>query len=287
MVPKAIGPTPVLCLVTGRGLVPPGTLAERVRMAVAGGVTMVQLREKDLTTGTLASLGRELRAACDGQALLLVNGDSEAAALVGANGVHLPEDGPPIAQVRKRLGQDRLVGRSVHSVEAAVRAQSEGVDYLIAGTIFKTQSKPSKEPEGLEYLRRVITAVKVPVLGIGGINANNAGAVIQAGARGVAVISGVLSEADPDSAARRLMASMKAAVTHSSAYTDGITLTVNGKRQSLNGPTRMTEFLKTRVDPERMVAIGYNGEVVHRRDWDTVLLREGDVVDIVHMVGGG
>ena len=285
MVPPAIGPAPVLCLVTDRGLVPPGTLAERVRLAVAGGVTMVQLREKDLDTPSLAALGREVRAVTHGRALLLVNGDPEAAALVGADGVHLPQDGPPVAQVRNRLGRDSLVGRSVHSVEAATRAQSEGADYLIAGTIFQTQSKPGKEPDGLAYLRRLASAVKVPVLGIGGINAENAGSVLGTGAYGVAVISAVLGEADPEPAARRLIAGM--AEENPAWEGPGITLTVNGKRQSLAGPTRLTEFLSTRVDPKRMVAIGYNGEVIHRQDWDKVLLGEGDMVDIVHMVGGG
>ncbi len=66
-----------------------------------------------------------------------------------------------------------------------------------------------------------------------------------------------------------------------------ITLTINGKRQSLDAPTHLVDFLHSRLDPERMVAIGYNGQVVHRQEWDNVVLSEGDVVDIVHMVGGG
>lgn len=208
MVPAHLA-TPLLCLVTDRKLVPKGNLAEQVRLAVAGGVAMVQVREKDLSTPALAALGRKLRLVC-GDALLVINGNPEAAALSGAAGVHLPEDAMPVAEARRRAEQPVLVGRSVHSVPSAMRAEADGADYLVVGTIFDSQSKPGKTPEGLALLSKVAAVVRIPVLGIGGITASNAQQVMDAGASGVAVISSILSQDDPESAARDLAKAMRA-----------------------------------------------------------------------------
>jgi thiamine biosynthesis protein ThiS len=171
-----------------------------------------------------------------------------------------------------------LVGRSVHSAIAAMRAEVEGVDYLIGGTVFETRSHPGKQPEGLRVLTQVASAVKVPVLGIGGITTENAPSVMKAGAAGVAVTSAILAAADTEGAAAALAAAISVG---------RVVLTVNGHPETLPGPTRLTEYLAARLDPRRMVAIGHNGEVVHRQDWGNVVLKEGDSLDIVHMVGGG
>ena len=201
--------TPILCLVTDRKLLREGGLVECVSKAVKGGVGMVQLREKDMSTPALAALAREVRAV-SGESLLTINGDPEAAALAGAAGVHLPEDAMPVAEARRRAGSAIHVGRSVHSVAAATKAEAEGADYLIVGTIFESQSKPGKEPEGLALLKRVTGAVHIPVLGIGGINAANAGQVMEAGASGIAVISAILGQEDPEGSARGLAAAIHA-----------------------------------------------------------------------------
>ncbi|MBF8299127.1 MAG: thiamine-phosphate pyrophosphorylase [Dehalococcoidia bacterium] len=298
MVPTALGNNrPLLCLVTDRTLVPEGSLAGRVMRAVAGGVDMVQLREKDLPVEALVTLAKVLRVACGNSVLLMINGNPEVARMAGADGVHLPEDGPSIASIRSVAGSRVIIGRSVHSLEAAVHGEAEGADYLIVGTIFESQSKPGKDPEGLVLLEAVTQAVRIPVLGIGGINAVNAHQVVAAGASGVAVISAILGALDAERAARELVSglSTNAHPLRVPLRTMGpglssrqmITLTINGKRESLDGPTQLADFLSSRLDPKRMVAIGYNGQVVHRQEWPNVTLAEGDVIDIVHMVGGG
>ena len=127
------------------------------------------------------------------------------------DGVQIPEAGfPPMTEegneqliARFRLSGG-LVGRSVHSVEAAAKAEADGADFLVLGTVFPSRSHPGRPAAGIELVREVAAAVTPPVVGIGGITAENAGQVIEAGASGVAVISAILAEEDPRSAAAKL-----------------------------------------------------------------------------------
>jgi thiamine-phosphate pyrophosphorylase len=187
-------------------------LAAAVEAAVSGGADAVQLREKDpdgrsLPASELSTLARRLRAVTQGRALLLVNGPLEVAVAVGADGVHLPEDAPMPPRPRRGF----LVGRSVHSAEAACRAEAAGADYLIAGPIFETRSHPGVEPAGLALVEEIARAVRVPVLAIGGVTAGRVEEVVRAGASGVAVISAVLSQPDPRAAAEALRRALDAA----------------------------------------------------------------------------
>lgn len=176
-------------------------LVDAVAEAVEGGVNAVQLREKDLPKAELLSLSRRLREVTAGRALLLVNGPLDVALEARADGVHLPEHAPaqgggPEPRV--------IVGRSVHSVDAAVRAEEEGAGYLVVGPVFETASHPEAQAGGLEIIRKVVSATRVPVLGIGGITSKNAADVMRAGASGVAVISAILGADFPGVAAREL-----------------------------------------------------------------------------------
>lgn len=191
-------------LVTDRSLCPGGSLTARVARAVAGGVDIVQLRERDMLAGELLSLALELREATEGRSLLVVNDRADVALAAGADGLHLPERGLPVAAARRLLGEGRLVGRSVHSLAEAVRAAEEGADYLVVGSIYATRSHPGASPAGLGLLREVAARVSLPVLAIGGITAERVAEVVQAGASGVAVISAVLGQPEAEEAARRL-----------------------------------------------------------------------------------
>jgi len=102
--------------------------------------------------------------------------------------VHLPERDLPVAGARRLLGPDRLVGRSVHSVDAAVRAEAEGADYVVFGSVFASASHPGQEVAGLAALERVAAAVRIPVLAIGGVGADRVAACLAAGAAGFAAI---------------------------------------------------------------------------------------------------
>jgi thiamine-phosphate pyrophosphorylase len=186
-----------------------GELLPTVAAALAGGVNVVQLRDRQAPAGALLRLARGLRALTRGRALLVVNDRLDVALLAGADGVHLGEEGLPVAAARAWLPSSLLVGRSVHAVETARQAEAEGADYLVAGTLFPSRSHPDAVPAGLGFLRRVVAAVSIPVAGIGGIGPAEAGPCRRTGAAGVAVVDAVLSADCPTAAAAALRAAME------------------------------------------------------------------------------
>ena len=182
----------------------PGDLVDRVAQAVRGGVDLVQLREKDLPGGELLRLAGSLLAAIGGRAVLVVNERADVALAAGAQGVQLGEDGLPVSAARKTLGRGALIGRSVHSGPAAVRAEADGADLLVVGTMFASSSHPGEKPAGPGLMRQVSRDCGLPLIGIGGITPGNAPELIEAGASGVAVITGILAASDPEAAAAEL-----------------------------------------------------------------------------------
>lgn len=193
---------PIICLITDRHLFEP--LHRAVAAAVRGGVNMVQLREKDLSTRELLELSRLVRDAIAGQAQFTINGRPDVAFGIAADGVHLPTDGLPTAAVRAILGEGSLIGRSVHRPAEINAAEREDLDYLELGTIFPSPSHPGGPTIGLEPLRQAVGMTRFPIIGVGGITAENAANVIGAGAGGVAVISEILRSSNPRAAAERL-----------------------------------------------------------------------------------
>ena len=200
-------PQPCLMLVTE----PSPRLPQIAGEAVGGGVNVVQLRDKRPAAHglrlTFKGLGQSLRSGT----IVIVNADWQRAVGFGARHIHLPEQSAPVGVIRHRLGSGALAGKSAHSVEAAIRAASQGADYIIAGTIFASQSHPDIEPMGLDFLRDVCAAVSIPVLAIGGVTPDNLGACIEAGAAGVAVLSPIMRATDPKAAAQAYRAALDAA----------------------------------------------------------------------------
>ncbi len=208
-------PYPCLCLVTDRAVCPPDELPRRVSAAVAGGVDMVQLRDKELPGGALFEQAMALREVVQDRALLLVNERADVAAASGAGGAQLGEAAMATELVRAIVGGDSMIGRSVHSVDGAKAAAASGADFLLVGAMFATRSHPGEEPSGPGLLERIRAAgVAVPLLAIGGITADNIAGVMAAGASGAAVITSVLASADPETAARRLKSAMLDAIAH-------------------------------------------------------------------------
>jgi thiamine-phosphate diphosphorylase len=197
-------PAPCLMLITNRDRLRGRRLEEVCSQAVDGGVTTVQLREPGLRGGDLYDLAVTVHAVVRGRALLIVNDRVDVAVAAGADGVHLPEHSMPLQRLRDYAGDACIIGRSVHSVEAAVRAEREGADYLLAGNVYETASKPGAPAAGPGLVRAVAEAVRVPVLAVGGITAERVAETVAAGADGIAVIGAVLDADDPAHAARRL-----------------------------------------------------------------------------------
>jgi len=174
-------------------------LLRAVDQAIDGGVNVVQLREKDMGTDALSGLARQLREVTHDRAMLTVNGSTDAAIESRVDGVHLPE----VAAMPEGT-QGLIVGRSIHSVDGAERAASEGADYLVAGPIYQTNSHPGGTAAGVDLIRKITEVVSIPVLGIGGIDYRRVPEVMSAGAAGVAVISAILGTGTPREAAARL-----------------------------------------------------------------------------------
>jgi thiamine-phosphate pyrophosphorylase len=208
--PRAARPPlhlPIVCLITDRTLATDRPLEAAIAEAVAGGVNMVQLREKDLPQRELLDLARRIRGAIGHDAALLVNGPLAVAVDAGADGVHLPSDGLPIHVARQACGGTMLVGRSAHRIAEAAAAAAEGADYVELGTIYPSRSHPGGPAQGLEPVAAAARS-GVPVLAVGGITATNTAEIIAAGASGVAVISAILADRDPRAAASRLAAAV-------------------------------------------------------------------------------
>jgi thiamine-phosphate pyrophosphorylase len=181
---------------------------EIVAAAIDGGVTAVQLREKNATVRERYELAEELREQTRTAGVtFIVNDRVDIAAAVDADGVHLGDDDLPIPAAREVLGSERCIGRSISTVEAAEAAERAGADYLGVGAIYATTSKDVPDAEaqiGTETVADIAAAVDVPIVGIGGITPENARDVIAAGADGVAVISAITAADDPAAATRQL-----------------------------------------------------------------------------------
>ena len=200
--------TPLLCFVTDRKRCRGRKLEEVVAQAVEQGVGMVQLREKDLSARDLYELGTRVQDAIAGRAKLILNDRVDVALALNADGVQLPEDGMPVADAMRIASPSMLIGRSVRSVGGAVEAQSDGADFLIAGTIFPSPSHPYGPTQGVDFLRALCREVSVPILAIGGVTTQNVAEVMEAGCSGVAVISAISEAEDPGAATRSLLDEM-------------------------------------------------------------------------------
>ncbi|PYK01033.1 MAG: thiamine phosphate synthase [Verrucomicrobia bacterium] len=172
--------------------------AERAtKSMIDGDVDLIQLRAKEHSVEEIVDLAGKLHEVTSAAGVpLIVNDHAEVAAKVPVEGVHLGQDDDSLAHARKKAGRHVLVGKSTHSLEQAVEAEREGADYVGFGPIFATPTKPDYQPIGLTGIKRVHNEITVPTFCIGGIKIDNLGQVIAAGARRVAIVSGLLKAPD-------------------------------------------------------------------------------------------
>jgi thiamine-phosphate pyrophosphorylase len=173
---------------------------------VAGGVTCVQLREKTCGTRAFIDEALSIRTFLKKKNIpLIINDRIDVALAVEADGVHLGQQDMPIGLARKIGGDSLIIGISAESVNDAVRAQQEGADYIGISPVFATPTKPDTGPPlGLSGVGEIRRRVEIPLVGIGGVNHSNGASVVAAGADGIAVVSAIVSAANPGSAAREL-----------------------------------------------------------------------------------
>ena len=200
-----------LYLVTDRSLLGGRALIEVVRAAVRGGVTVVQLREKDLSTRAFIELAELLLVHLRPLGVpLIINDRVDVALAAGADGVHVGQSDMPADQARKLLGPERLLGLSLEYMDQFYEPDLALVDYVAASPVFATPTKTDTAPPwGLDGLRALCHVSPKPVVAIGGIHAGNATALREAGAAGLAVVSAICAAPDPEAAARALRADFR------------------------------------------------------------------------------
>jgi thiamine-phosphate pyrophosphorylase len=195
-----------LYLVTDRGLARGRTTLEILTAAVRGGATVVQLREKDCSTGDFIDQALSIKNFLSAQGVpLIINDRMDVAQAVKADGVHLGQTDMPLEMAKRILGDSMIIGISAESLEDAIEAEKGGADYLGLSPIYATPTKTDTAPPlGLEGLREIRKAVRLPLVGIGGLNRDNAAEVVRSGADGIAVVSAIVAADDPEVAAREL-----------------------------------------------------------------------------------
>ena len=200
-----------LYLCTDRRLMTSPTLEESVESALRGGTTVIQLREKDCSSGEFSELGlRVKRSTAAYNIPLIINDRVDIALAVGAAGVHVGQGDLPCKVVRDIVGPDKIVGVSAATLEEAVQAEKDGADYLGVGAMYATATKTDTRPVSMETLLQIRAAVRIPIVVIGGINEHTLLNFKGTGVDGLAVVSAIVAKLDPEAAARELLRLWKA-----------------------------------------------------------------------------
>ena len=191
--------------VTDRSWLGERTLYSAVEQSILGGVTMVQLREKDLEKEEFQKEARQIQELCKKhQVPFLINDNVELAVEIEADGVHVGQHDMEAGEVRRKIGPDKILGVSAQTVEQALKAQAAGADYLGVGAVFPTGTKDDADAVSLDTLKAICQAVDIPVVAIGGIKESNIQALKGSGICGVAVVSAIYAKEDPQAAAAGL-----------------------------------------------------------------------------------
>lgn len=203
----------LLYAVTDRAWLNGETLYQQVEKALKGGATFIQLREKHLGQDAFLKEAVELKELCRAYHVpFVINDDVEIALLMDADGVHVGQSDMEAGNVREKLGPDKIIGVSAHTVEQAVLAEKNGADYLGVGAVFPTGSKDDADEVSHETLKAICEAVSIPVIAIGGINKDNVTMLAGNGICGVAVISAIFAQKDIEGATKELYQKTKAMV---------------------------------------------------------------------------
>ena len=195
----------VLYAVTDRHWTGEKTLLQQTEEAICGGTTLVQIREKDLNDSEFEKEALELQSLCKKYSVpFIVNDNVCLAEKIDADGVHVGQDDMNVREVRKILGEGKIIGVSAQNVEEAVSAERDGADYLGVGAVFPTGSKADAIEVPLETLKAICSAVKIPVVAIGGISKDNLTDLKGSGIAGISVISAIFAQKNIKEAAEEL-----------------------------------------------------------------------------------
>lgn len=195
-----------LCVITDTAVQHSFDHLELAQLAIQGGADMIQLRDKKLSSNELLEIACAVAKLCQSKNIrFIVNDRVDIALLSDADGVHLGEEDLSVWEARKILGSRKIIGATAHHLERAQELEKEGADYIGFGHIFPTSSKEKNTPpQGIAELKKVCLTLKIPIIAIGGIGKTNLNEVLEAGPHGIAVISAVCGEQNPEKATRAL-----------------------------------------------------------------------------------
>ncbi len=197
--------TMLVYAVTDRTWLNGNTLEQQVEQAIKGGATLIQLREKELSYTAFLEQAIQLKKVTDKYHIpLIINDNVDVAKVVNAEGVHVGQKDMEAGAVRQKLGENKIIGVSVQTVEQALLAQKQGADYLGVGAVFSTSTKLDASEVSFETLQKICDAVSIPVVAIGGINAQNIMQLKNSGINGVAVVSAIFAQKDIIQATKEL-----------------------------------------------------------------------------------
>ena len=197
----------LLYAVTDRSWLRGGTLYEQVEKVLQGGVTMLQLREKELGETAFLEESKRIKSLCRYYGVpFIVNDNVAVAAAVGADGVHVGQSDMEAGSVREMLGRDKIIGVSAQTVEQALLAEKRGADYLGVGAVFPTGTKTDASEVSFDTLRAISAAVRIPIVAIGGIGLHNVMELSGSGICGVSVVSAIFAAEDITKATKELKA---------------------------------------------------------------------------------
>ncbi|CVK18386.1 thiamine phosphate synthase [Sporomusa sphaeroides] len=200
-----------LYLVTDRDCLGGKDLVATVEQALQGGATVVQVREKNLSTLEFFQVTSRIKSITDKYGIpLIVNDRADIALAVDAAGLHIGQEDLPLAVARRLLGPDKIIGVSASTLEEALLAQEQGADYLGVGAVFPTNTKDDADSVSLAALKSIKEQVRIPVVAIGGINRSNVQPVMETGIAGVAVVSAIIAAQDPYEAASDILQLIRA-----------------------------------------------------------------------------
>lgn len=202
---KADKASMLLYAVTDRMWLGESSLSDQVEQAIKSGVSFVQLREKDLDFNTFVKLAKEIKAITDKYKIpFVINDDVNVALACDADGVHVGQSDMAAYDVRKKIGEEKILGVSVQTEEQAISAQNSGADYLGVGAVFSTSTKLDADTVSFETLTKICSTVSIPVVAIGGINKSNILELSGTGVDGIAVVSAIFAQKDISAATKDL-----------------------------------------------------------------------------------
>ena len=194
-----------LYAVTDRTWLDGRTLYDDVEKALKGGVTLLQLREKNMSTDDFINSAKEIKSLCEKYNIpLIINDNVDVAKAVNADGVHIGQNDMPAHEARKILGKNKIIGVTAKTVEQAQKAEKDGADYLGSGAIFGTTTKGDAKKMAMQTLKSITSSVNIPVVAIGGIDGDNVLKLKGIGIVGAAVVSGIFAQDDIETATKDL-----------------------------------------------------------------------------------